>query len=73
MRLNEQQLFDITGQSQAAAQVRWFEKHYGVVLPSDRRGPILTQKAFEGLVSKSAGLAPASDARPQVRLTKEPA
>lgn len=73
MRLSQQHLLLITGRQQPAAQCRWFKNHFGVTLPADAAGPILTEAAFNALVAKSAGVlmtaAPNPD-RPSVRLRK---
>lgn len=55
MRLTREELEQITGLCQAAAQVRWFKDHMGVSVPSDARGPILTQAAFESMLARRLG------------------
>ncbi len=75
MRLSKEELKQITGKEQSAAQVRWFRQHYGVQLAHDRNGVILTKSAFNGLVEKQCGLMPANQnaARPAVRLVQQKA
>lgn len=68
MRLSQEQLLEITGLSLPSAQARWFRQQFGVTLPADRRGPIITAQAFEGLVAKQCGLAVAENVRPAVKL-----
>lgn len=70
MRLSPEKLHEITGLSLPSAQARWFRQHYGIALPADRRGPIITAQAFEGLVAKRCGLTVVEAARPQVKLTR---
>lgn len=74
MRLSREEVREITGKERPAAQVRWFLSHYGIELPHDSRGVIITRSSFEGLVAKKCGLSSASvnqDFRPVVRLTKQ--
>lgn len=62
MRMTPEQLEDLTGFTHASAQVRWFRDHFGVSVPADRAGPIVTAQAVEGMVAKRCGLAPEADA-----------
>jgi hypothetical protein len=71
MRLNQDQLEEITKRRQPAAQARWFKAHFGVAPPCDGSGVIITQAAFEGLVAKKCGLSANGEARPSVRLLRE--
>lgn len=72
MRLPPDKLAQITGLSLPSAQARWFSRHFGVSLPADRDGPIITPQAFEALVARRCGLSDqAVAARPQVRLTRK--
>lgn len=68
-RLKPERLIEITGYEQPKAQARWFARHFGVTLPTDRRGPIITDNAWEEMVKQKAGLivAKAVDGRPAVR------
>jgi hypothetical protein len=70
MRLKQQDLESITGRTQTAAQARWFRDHFGVALPCDAGGPIITHAAFEKLVERKCGLEPAVKPRPEVRMVK---
>lgn len=70
MRLKQHDLESITGRTQTAAQARWFREHFGVTLPCDTGGPIITHAAFEKLVERKCGLEPSTKQRPEVRLTK---
>lgn len=71
MRIKREALVQITRRNQRAAQHRWFLDHFGVDLPSDREGPIITQGAFEKLVERKCGLEPASAAKPQLKLKRK--
>lgn len=69
MRITPTKLHELTGLQQPAAQARWFKANFGVAVPCDRRGPIITDATFEAMVAKSCGIAaPAEAARPQVKL-----
>lgn len=74
MRLNPEQLHEITSRAMPTAQVRWFSKHYGRVLPHDRKGVILTEQAWENMVAEKCGTSAAkgpqdvNKERPTVKL-----
>lgn len=70
MRLNAEKLFEITGLKKPSAQAKWFRDKYGVTIPCDRLGPIITQQAFEKLVERSCGLNMQQRARPEVVQTR---
>lgn len=77
MRLTPEELQNITGRSMPAAQVRWFQRHYGIEMPHDRKGPIITAQAWEALVARKCGtsakggaLDVANGERPEVRMVK---
>lgn len=80
MRLTPEELQNITGRSMPAAQVRWFQRHYGIEMPHDRKGPIITAQAWEALVARKCGTSAKGepqnhiggdiDGRPTVKLTK---
>ena len=68
-------LKDITGKSRKSAQVRWFKDYLGVEVPHDRRGPILTEEAYQKLLEKRLGLLfedPGQN-RPSVKLMRKKA
>lgn len=70
-RLTPDRLEQITRKQRPSAQLRWFEKHLGVKLPCDMAGPIITESAFESLMTKICGLSPAGPApRPVVKLNR---
>jgi Asp/Glu/hydantoin racemase len=71
MRLKQNKLKEITGLSQSSAQARWFKDHFGINVPCDRLGPIITQAVFEKLVERKCGLEPASTAKPQLKLKRK--
>ena len=71
MRIKREALAQITRRNQPAAQRRWFMDHFGVDLPSDREGPIITQAVFEKLVERKCGLEPASTTKPQLKLKRK--
>ncbi len=62
MRLSPERLAEITGYTRKSSQVKWFSRHFGVDVPCDRLGPIITNAAYEMLVQKRLGLTPT---RPQ--------
>ncbi len=68
MRLTQQELQGITGRERPHAQAKWFRDHYGIDLPRDERGPIMTKDTFDKLVEQRAGISagPASKPRPRV-------
>ena len=57
-RMSRDALKIITGCTYGKAQVRWFAKHLGAVVPSDKLGPILTEQTYEQLVARASGIAP---------------
>lgn len=72
-RLPPESLQTITGRKLPSAQKRWFHTHFGVDLPADRAGPILTEATFDALVAKAAGVldGPAPKlTRPTVRMRR---
>lgn len=56
MRLSADKLRELTGRTQAAAQIRWFKEHLGAVVPRDAAGPIITRAAVERLLQERLGL-----------------
>ncbi len=69
MRLSRKELAEITGLIRKSAQASWFVRHFGVALPVDRNGPIITQQAYQDLVKAKCGLLQKQSAtRPKVRL-----
>lgn len=73
MRLSPEALEKITGLRRPAFQARWFKTHYGVTLPRDRHGVIITKDSWEGLCAKKCGLIHAAPIRPEVHLVKKAA
>lgn len=45
MRLSNDDLKNITARTQPKAQANWFKRFYGVDLPHDRKGVIITAQA----------------------------
>lgn len=72
MRLTREKIQEITGLKRKSAQVAWFRQHLGTEVPCDRRGPIMTDSAYELLLEKRLGLGSSSalppSTRPSVRL-----
>lgn len=70
MRLKQNKLKEITGLSQSSAQARWFKDHFGINVPCDRLGPIITTTTFELLVAKGCGIdvTPKAGAMPRPEL-----
>lgn len=69
--MTQQEIQEVTGLTQGAAQVRWFKKQLGVIVSCDRTGPIMTKAAFESLIAKRYGLRTsdsAVEARPAVKM-----
>lgn len=56
LRWSPETIKKVTGKRQRAAQRRWFKNHYGIDVPSDAGGPIMTDAAYEALVKKSCGI-----------------
>ena len=75
MRLDNNQIFELTGLKRKSSQIQWFKRHLGVEVPYDRNGPILTDACYEKLLEKRLGiLTPSSEpshGRPSVRLKEE--
>src|SRR5260363_443218 len=75
MRLSRQELAEITGLIRKHAQAAWFARYFGVSLPVDRHGPIITQQVYQDLIKANAacyrsGLPP--DQKSGLRLPHEP-
>ncbi|WP_042688217.1 DUF4224 domain-containing protein [Candidatus Glomeribacter gigasporarum] len=69
MRLSRQELAEITGLIRKHAQAAWFARYFGVSLPVDRHGPIITQQVYQDLIKAKCGLLQKRPAaRPKVRL-----
>ncbi len=70
MRLTQKQLYEITGLKRRSAQVAWFKNKFGVAPPFDRRGPVISAKAFEMLLERKLGLVQSQpdENKPTVRL-----
>lgn len=74
--LDSARLKNITGKSRKSAQVRWFKNYLGVEVPHDRRGPILTEEAYQKLLEKRLGLLTFENPeqnRPAVKLMRKKA
>ncbi len=75
MRLDNNQIFELTRLKRKSAQVAWFKKHLGVEVPFDQHGPILTADCCQKLLEKYLGIQPKSNEssvnRPTVRLKEE--
>lgn len=75
MRMPPDELKKITGCTRPKYQAAWFKQHFGIDVPCDRQGPIMTEVAYEALLAKRLGILPASadghlKQRPSVRLIK---
>lgn len=76
MRLSPDKLRELTGRTQAAAQVRWFRERLGVTVPRDEAGPIITRAALERVMQERLGLGvtvsaePAPTIKPILRVRK---
>lgn len=73
MRIPPERLAEITGRKRARAQALWFRDYLSVDVPCDRRGPIVTDAAYEAIVARACGLRAdagfiAESSRPQVQL-----
>lgn len=74
MRLTPEKLQEITKVQRPLSQAKWFAKHFGVNLPTDTAGPIITEAAFAGLVAKHCGLTVSefqANPRPAVKLRRK--
>jgi len=71
VRLNPTQLHEITGREMPMAQCRWFKRHYGVDMPHDRKGVIITAQAWEEMVAKKCGTSALKE--PQDAMRERPA
>lgn len=75
MRINPEKLATLTGVVRPASQAKWFRTHFGVTLPVDALGPIITESAFNSLVEQRCGLLKGRTEivadRPAVKLTKK--
>lgn len=76
LRWSTDQLVEITGKQRQSAQRRWFKLCFGVDVPCDPFGPIMTDSTYEALLQRRCGLTPpaANDPihdRPQVRQARD--
>jgi len=76
LRLNTEHLREITCLKRASDQVKWFQRNFGIDVPHDKFGPIMTEEAFQKLLEKRLGIgalsatpATASD-KPRPTVTK---
>lgn len=74
IRWTPEQIESTTKKRQPAAQKRWFLKHFGIDVPCDLDGPIMTDETFEALVKKTCGIYAEStqQIRPSLRTGKAP-
>lgn len=71
MRLTTKKMHEITGKKFIKSQVAWFSNNFGVEVPYDKLGPIMSEIAFEKLLEKRLGLTPSNtknEIRPSVKL-----
>lgn len=74
-RLTPERLEEITGYTRPRYQAAWFKRYFGVVVPCDRLGPIMTMAAYEALLARTLGISMVADGntgrqRPTVKLIK---
>ena len=67
VRMDLEQLQKLTGRKNRSAQARWFKTHFGVDVPCDQSGPIMTEQTYQELLAKQCGLYSGPQAQPQVR------
>lgn len=65
-RIPPDRLAEITGKRRPSAQVRWFAAQFGVTLPCDVSGPVISVKALEGMIAKKCGLVATDAPRPRI-------
>ncbi|WP_293937584.1 DUF4224 domain-containing protein [Iodobacter sp.] len=73
IRINKEELVELTGKHQKGAQVKWFKEHLLVDISCDTKGPIINQDVYSALLQKRYGLLatmPTEVKRPQVQLRK---
>ena len=70
MRLSKEQLIALTGLKRKSAQIIWFRNKFGVELPCDKLGPVVSATSIEMLMQRKLGLLPSSNEnpRPTIRL-----
>ncbi|AMC35402.1 DUF4224 domain-containing protein [Janthinobacterium sp. B9-8] len=71
IRINKEELIELTGKQQTSAQVKWFKQHLNINIACDAKGPILNHAIYSELLKKQYGLipeAPNAVKRPQVIL-----
>lgn len=67
VRMDLEQLQKLTGRKNRSAQARWFKAHFGVDVPCDQAGPIMTEQTYQDLLAKQCGLYSGPQAQPAVR------
>ena len=67
VRMDLEQLQKLTGRKNRSAQARWFKAHFGVDVPCDQSGPIMTEQTYQDLLAKQCGLYSGPQAQPAVR------
>ncbi len=74
MRLDSLTIINLTGRKRRSAQVAWFLDNFGVEIPCDHIGPIITEQAYEKLLEKRLGILSSPDqkaGRPMVKLLRK--
>ena len=55
-RWNRFKIFSVTGKTQKAAQLRWFENNLGITPPHDASGLIMNDAVYNDLLKKQCGV-----------------
>ena len=69
MRMSYEKICWVTGLKRKSSQKKWFKNHFGVDVPKDKIGIILSDAAYEKLLEKQLGLLSfSSEAKPKPRI-----
>ena len=73
-RWGNDKVSNVTGKRQKAAQLRWFEKNFGIQPPHDASGVIMNDSTYDALLKKRCGILHTdkpdkSPSRPKLRIS----
>jgi hypothetical protein len=75
MRIEKKKIEDLTRRKRISGQVSWFQEQFGINVPHDRYGVVITEAALNKLLEKRLGILPSPESlpvpRPSVRLIKK--
>ncbi len=75
VRIDRKKIEDLTRRKRITGQVAWFQEQFGICVPHDRYGIVMTEAALNKLLEKRLGILPSPEnsaaQQPSVRLVKK--